>query len=107
MPYFIIQFDKPHHHKKGDYNRDIRRIGGLFPNKLEAERQLCKIMNQNRTTGKFLRIDRNVRQNPIAYADLNEFGGLVRFKSRDGFHWSSAITLQEFRQRLARMSRYV
>jgi len=106
MPYFITSFQKPLHHKAGDYNRDIKRVSPLFPNRYYAEKYLYGLMSKNRHSGMFLRIDWNIRHNPVVYADLDEMGGLVRFRSRDGYHWTSAITLQEFRQRLIRMSKY-
>ena len=62
---------------------------------------LARIMTKYRTPGLFARVDRNKLMNPVIYADLNEHGGIVRFKEKDGYHWSSAISLSEFRQRLA------
>ncbi len=98
-----MSFRKPLNHKKGDYNEDIRRVSPLFPNLIQAESYLHNLMNRNRQPGKFLRIDKNVVKNPIVYADLNEDGGLVRFKKPDGFHWTRAITLQEFGNKLMRI----
>lgn len=101
--YFITQFKKVNHHKIGAYNVDLRRIGEFYPNILEAEKALAKLMSSHRFKT-FVRIDRNVSPNPVVYADLDESGGIVRFLSRDKFHWTRAITLDEFKARLARRS---
>ncbi len=104
--YQIVQFEKPNNHKKGGYNKDVKLVSPVFPNIFQAEKYLYDLMNKYRQDGKFLRIDRGVRYNPVVYADLNSDGGLVRFKHRDGIHWTSAITLPEFRQKLTRMAKY-
>ncbi len=106
MSYWITLFEKPLNHKKGDYNRDVKVVSPIFSNRYQVEKYLYGLMLQNRTTNKFLRIDWNVRPNPVVYADLNEEGGIVRFLQRDKLHWSSAITLPEFRLRLLRMAKY-
>jgi hypothetical protein len=99
--YWITQFKKVNHHKIGAYNVDLKRVGDIYPNILAAEKALAKIMDTYRHKA-FVRIDHNVASNPVAYADLDESGGIVRFLSRDKFHWTSAITLGEFKARLAR-----
>ena len=100
--YFIVLFDKPGNHRAGAYNRDIKRLSPLLPNITSAMIYLSRLMAKYREPGFFMRIDKGKRMNPVAYADLNEYGGIVRFKDKDGYHWSPAISLAEFRQKLAR-----
>ncbi len=102
MPYLIILFEKLGNHRKGATNIDIKRLARPFPNLLEAEQRLYEYMSKHRTPGVFLRIDKNVRHNPIAFADLNIDGGIIRFKSRDNIHWSKSISLSKFYQRILR-----
>ncbi len=102
MPaYFVVLFDKPGNHRAGAYNRDIKRISPVLPNLTAAMVHLSRLMGKHRESGFFMRIDKGKRMNPVAYADLNENGGIVRFKQKDGYHWSSAISLAEFRKKLA------
>ncbi len=101
--YYIVQFAKSAKHRTGTFNRTIKQIGPLYPNRYQAEAALFKIMDTNRVSDIFLRIDWNVSPNPIAYADLDGSGGVVRFRRRDNYHFSPQITLAEFGQRLARL----
>ncbi len=102
MAYMITLFDKPHNHRTGAYNRDIKRVSPVLPTVTDAEIHLSRLMGKYRESGLFLRVDKGKIKNPVIYADLNEEGGIVRFKERDGYHWSPAITLAEFRHLLAR-----
>lgn len=101
MPYQIMQFRKPKKHRAGYSNRDIRRIGKPYPNITEALNALARIMDKNRFQT-YLRLDKDVRYNAVAYADLDESGGVIRFRQRDNFHFGHQITLNEFKARLAR-----
>ena len=98
--YFITQFVKPKKHRAGQVNKDKRIFSGRYRSRPEALKALCDYMDKHRINDMSLRLDRNVRPNPIAYADLDENGGVVRFKLPDGFHFSSQITLDEFKRRL-------
>jgi hypothetical protein len=97
--YFISQFKKIHHHQKGAYNVDIKRFREIYHNLPAAYRGLARIMDSYRRET-YLRLDRNVLDNPIAFADLDTSGGIVRFLKRDREHWTTAITLDEFIKRL-------
>ncbi len=97
--YFIIQFAKPKKHRAGQVNRDMRQIGDTYHNALDAQVALANYMDKHRAKA-FLRIDRNARNNSIVYGDLNENGGVVRFRLRDNFHFSNSIPLSEFTKRL-------
>jgi len=106
MPYFIIQFKKPKKHRAGQVNVDTGQIGEAYPNLHEAEKALYNIMDINRFPA-FVRIDRNVLRNSVAYADLDASGGVVRFRKRDQYHFTSAIPLIQFGQRLMRRELYL
>ena len=106
MPYFIMQFKKPSKHRAGQVNVDTGQIGGLYPNLHEAEKALYNLMDINRYVA-FLRIDRNVLRNSVVYADLDVNGGVVRFRQRDQYHFSSSIPLIQFGRRLVRRELYL
>jgi len=104
--YFITQFRRPRKHRVGQVSKDLKQIGGIYPNQHEAEKALYEIMDRNRVNHIYLRLDRNVSHNPVAYADLDINGGIVRFRKGDGFHFTSAITLTEFKERLAKQEEW-
>lgn len=106
MPYFIIQFKKPKKHRAGQVNVDVGQIGDSYPNLHKAEKALYNLMDINRYPI-FLRIDRNVLRNSVIYADLGINGGVVRFRKRDQYHFTSAIPLIQFGRRLVRRELYL
>ena len=100
--YAIVQFRKPTKHIKGQVNHDVGAIGKPYPNRESAEKALCELMDRNRTNGIYVKIEYNgLRGDNIAYADLDSNGGVVRFRSRDKIHFSSQISLAEFKERIA------
>jgi hypothetical protein len=99
--YFITQFHKPRKHKAGYNNKDIGQIGQTYSTLNDALKALYDLMDKHRLTA-YLRLDRNVKFNAIAYADLDTSGGVVRFRQRDNIHFSSQISLVEFKEILAR-----
>jgi len=102
MPYFIMQFKKPKKHRAGTFIVDTGQIGEDYSNLHKAEMALARLMDETRIGGIFLRIDRNVLRNSVVYADLDASGGVVRFRKRDQYHFSSSITLDQFKVILAR-----
>ena len=101
MSYMIFQFTRPKIHRAGQVTKDLRRIGPIYANLEQAEQALCNLMDKNRRPNIFLRLDRNVRANPVAYADLSPDGGVVRFKQRSG-KYPVDIPLDEFKERLSK-----
>ena len=101
--YTVTAFHKVNNHKKGAYNRDIKVIAQAT-NRLAAEKALFNFMHITRKEGIFARIDWNIKANTIVFGDCSDNGGVVRFRQRDGLHWSHSYTLQEFKSRILRLA---